>query len=88
MKINATPLAKQKFEEMLNGSKSKVVDFINNIGKYIKDKDYKLLFKGKDKDYYYKKCKKIYAIFIIEDEETIGLIDFITEVEFDKFKKD
>ncbi len=87
IEIRLSPLAKEKLKEIINGSKEKVMDLFNNIDKYIKEKSYDLLFKGDTTNFYYKKCNNIYAIFTIRDESTIGIVDFITEIEFEKFKK-
>lgn len=83
--LKFTPLAKQKFETILNGSKEYVSEFFDNINKYIETNDYKILFEGSSKSFYYKLCKKIYVIFTIEDDKAVGIIDFLTEIEFNRF---
>jgi len=86
IKISVTQLAREKFEEIINGSKNKILDFFSNIDKYIEDNDYDFLFEGKDIKYYYKKCENIYLIFSIIDEDNISIIDFLTKTEFNKIK--
>ena len=85
--IKMTPLAMEKLKEIVNGSKKKIDSFFDNIDKYLKEKDYNLFIKGDDDNFYYKKCENIYLIFIILDKNTIGVVDFITEVEFKKIKR-
>jgi hypothetical protein len=84
-KIALTPLAKQKYDEVLNGSKESVKGFLDNINESIEKKDYTLLFEGVEK-FYYKKCNKIYVIFFIK-EKTIVIVDFLVEEEFKKIKE-
>jgi hypothetical protein len=86
IKITGTQLAIEKFQEVINGSKEKVMEFFNNIDKYIEEKDYEILFKGEKDTFYYKKCKNVYCIFTIKSENEILIVDFLTETEFNKTK--
>ena len=86
-KIEITPIAKEKMQELVNGSKEAVLDFFNNIDKYLKSEDYTLLFKGDKVDFFYKKCKNVYLVFNTRDKEDIGIVDILTETEFNKIKE-
>lgn len=84
--IRATPRAYEKLKEIVNGSKEKVNEFINNITKNgIKKEDYYVFLKDISGEFYFHKCKNVYVIFVIGTNE-ITLVDFLTEIEFNEIR--
>ncbi len=82
-KLKITPLAEEKIKELTNGSRENVLDFFNNIDKYLQERSYKLLFKGEQGNFYYRECKNVYVIFTV-DEKHILILDILTKVELEK----
>lgn len=85
--IGITPLAREKLKEIVNGSKAEIIEFIENIDRNIDNETYNLFLKAGQMNYYYKKCKNIYLIFTINEKNGIGVVDFLTEIEFNNVKK-
>ena len=85
--IKFSKIAEEKLKEIVNGSKAEVKEFFDNIDNYMEKKEYKLIFKGSKKNFYYKKCKNVYLMFFIMDKNTIGIIDILIETEFNKLRK-
>jgi hypothetical protein len=82
--LMATPRAIQKLQEIINGSKEKVDEFLNQIrSKGIKKQDYDLFIKNASEEFYYYQCKNVYVIFTITNE-FVTLVDFLSEIEFNE----
>lgn len=85
IEIKATPRAQEKFDEIINGSKKEILEFFDKLEKKdLEKKSFRLLFNVKEKNFYYKKCKNVYTIFLVEDSDSITVSDFITESEFNR----
>lgn len=87
VEIRATQRAQEKFREIVNGSKKEVVEFFSCIEKDgIKKEDYKILFNTDGENFYYKECKNVFVLFLIESQKVIIVVDFLTKTEFEDLK--
>ena len=86
IEIKATPIAQQKYDNIFNGSKSDIDKFLKDIQTNgINKNNFEFLFERSGESFYYKKCKKIYILFWIKNNDII-ILDFLTEDEFNNFK--
>jgi len=87
IEISATPRAQEKYNEIVNGSKAEMNTFFADIEKNgIDKKKFEFLLKNDKDKFYYKQCKNVYLIFLIEDETTITILDFLSKIEFGSLK--
>lgn len=87
-KISITPRAEQLLTEKVNGSKSKINEFVKKIlDEGISKGEFEIFLENNDNgEFYYHKCKDIYVIFVVKPNE-ITFIDFLTEIEFNEIKQ-
>ena len=87
IEVKATERANEKFELIVNGSREKVKKFFTKLKAPLDRKKFNVLFSGGNRDFYYEKCKNFYIVFVILDDKTIGVSDFLTKTEFNDAKK-
>ena len=86
IEIKATPRAFEQLKEIVNGSREKVNEFIENISKVgINREDYQIFLKNASDTFYYHKCKNMYVVFVIGKGE-VTLVEFLTETEFNEIR--
>ncbi len=87
IEIRATERAQQKYNEISNGSKEEIDKFFRTIqSNGISKKGYQLLFEKEGTRFYYRRCKNVYLIFLIDDISSITVLDFLSKIEFDGLK--
>lgn len=87
IEIRATQRAQEKFKEIINGSKKEIIEFFSSLEKEgINKEDFDILFSTEGKNFYYKECKNVYVIFLIESKEVIVVVDFLTKTEFNDLR--
>ena len=84
--LKATPRAHEKLKEIVNGSREKINEFIEDVSENgIKSEKYGLFLENIGGKFYYHRCKNIYVIFVMIKEE-ITIVDLLTETEFKEIK--
>jgi len=88
IEIKATARAQQKYNEIVNGSKKEIGIFFKNLKSGgLNKEDFEFMFEVEKDKFYSKKCKNVYIIFLIDDEKSIIIVDFLTEIEYNNLMK-
>ncbi len=86
--LKATERAYQKYKEIVNGSKKELDELFSDIGSdKISVADLNKFNVRGGENFYFKKCKNVYAIILTEEQNLWFLVDILTGIEFQDVKK-